>query len=55
MNIKAISILKLGKRAKSPIKNVLEEIAYVLPSPLCKPKFDVLKLLFTDRKVTKNP
>ncbi|MCI6822746.1 MAG: hypothetical protein MR881_04565, partial [Bacteroidales bacterium] len=44
-NVKAIRILKHGKRAKSLIKYGLEEIANVLLRPLYKPKFDVFKFL----------
>ncbi len=43
INVKAIRILKHGKRAKSLIKYGLEEIANVLLRPLYKPKFDVFK------------
>ena len=39
INVKAIRILKHGKRAKSLIKYGLEEIANVLLRPLYKPKF----------------
>lgn len=45
INVKAIRILKHGKRAKSLIKYGLEEIANVLLRPLYKPKFDVFKFL----------
>ena len=49
MNVKAIRILKHGKRAKSLVKYGLEEIANVLLRPLYrplyKPKFDIFKFL----------
>ena len=45
MNVKAVRILKHGKRAKSLVKYGLEEIANVLLRPLYKPKIDVLKFL----------
>ncbi|MGM9828315.1 MAG: hypothetical protein ACI30O_09015, partial [Muribaculaceae bacterium] len=45
MNVKAIRILKHGKRAKSPVKYGLEEIANVLFRPLYNPKFNVFKFL----------
>ena len=45
MNVKAIRILKHGKRAKSLVKYGLEEIANVLFRPLYNPKFDVFKFL----------
>ena len=45
MNVKAIIILKYGKRAKSLLKYGLEEIANVLLRPLYKPKFNVFKFL----------
>ena len=45
MNIKAIRILKHGKRAKSLVKYGLEEITHVLLRPLYKPKSDVFNFL----------
>ena len=45
INVKAIRILKHGKRAKSLIKYGMEEIANVLLRPLYKPKFDVFNFL----------
>ena len=45
INVKAIRILKHGKRAKSLIKYGLEEIANVLLRPLYKPIFDVFIFL----------
>ncbi len=45
MNVKAVRILKHGKRAKSLVKYGLEEIANVLLRPLYKPKFDIFKFL----------
>ena len=45
LNIKAIKILKHGRRAKSLVKYGLEEISNVLLRPLYIPKFDVFKFL----------
>ena len=45
MNVKAIRILRNGKRAKSLVKYGLQEITNVLLRPLYKPKFDILKFL----------
>ncbi len=45
MSVKAVRILKHGKRAKSLVKYGLEEIANVFLRPLYKPKFDVFKFL----------
>ena len=45
MNIKAIRILKHGKRAKSLVKYGLEEITNLLLRPLYKPKSDVFNFL----------
>lgn len=50
MNVKAVRILKHGKRAKSLVKYGLEEIANVFLRPLYKPKFDVFKFLSVLRK-----
>ena len=45
LNVKAIKVLKHGRRAKSLVKYGLEEISNVLLRPLYKPKFDVFKFL----------
>ena len=45
MNVKAIRILRNGKRAKSLVKYGLEEITNVLLRPLYKPKFDIFNFL----------
>lgn len=45
MNVKAVRILKHGKRVKSLVKYGLEEIENVLLRPLYKPKFDIFKFL----------
>ena len=54
MNVKAVRILKHGKRAKSLVKYGLEEIANVFLRPLYKPKFDVLKFLSYLEKTGRN-
>ena len=45
MNVKAIRILRNGKRDKSPVKYGLEEITNVLLRPLYKLKFDIFNFL----------
>ena len=45
MHVKAIRILKHGKRAKSLVKYGLEEISNVLLRPFYKLKFDIFKFL----------
>ncbi len=45
VNIKAVNILKHGRRPKSLVKYGLEKISNVFMRPLYKPKFDVFKFL----------
>ncbi len=45
LNIKAIKILKHGRRTKLLVKYGLEEFSNVLMRPIYKPKFDVFKFL----------
>ena len=45
VNIKAIRILKHGRKAKSLVKYGLEEISTILMRPAYNPKFDVFKFL----------